>query len=408
MTVTAEPDPSFLDHELVENDGALDELVARLLGEPRYALDTEFHREGSYFPHPALVQLAWTDGRALVDPLAVDLRRLRPLLEGPATAVLHAASQDLELLALACGAVPSSLVDTQVLAGFVGFSTPSLDLLLRRVLGVGVPKASRLTDWLRRPLRPEQRQYAVGDVAHLLALADALAAAVEQLGRGPWAADECAAQLARSWTPGDADDAWLRIKECRSLRSTTGRAVAQAVAGWRERRARALDQPVRTVLPDLAIVAIANKPPRSQDELRQLRGVDGRIGRGNLADEVLAAVADGLTRTDVQAPVSAEDVPRHLRPAVTLAVAWVGQLGHHLGIDAGLLGSRADVARFLAGDESSRLSSGWRAELLADPLRRLAAGEMALALDGEGGVVLERRSGDPAEIEQHARFSSPW
>ena len=105
-------------------------LVDRLLAEPRYAMDTEFHRERTYYPRLALVQLAWPGGTALVDPLALDITELARLLDGPGLAVLHAAQQDLDVLTHACGTVPARLFDTQLAAGFLGYSTPSLSTLV--------------------------------------------------------------------------------------------------------------------------------------------------------------------------------------------------------------------------------------------------------------------------------------
>ena len=51
------------------------------MGEERIAVDTEFHREKTYFPKVAMVQVAWSDGLVLIDPLAVDLRPMARLLE---------------------------------------------------------------------------------------------------------------------------------------------------------------------------------------------------------------------------------------------------------------------------------------------------------------------------------------
>ena len=69
--------------EQSEFERLLDEVSA----EPRYALDTEFHRERTYFPRLALVQIAWSGGVALIDPLSVEIDALARLLEGDGLAV---------------------------------------------------------------------------------------------------------------------------------------------------------------------------------------------------------------------------------------------------------------------------------------------------------------------------------
>ncbi len=143
-------------HRLIDEPEALRRLVAELAGAERYGLDTEFHRERTYFPHLALLQVAWPGGIALVDPLAVDVAPLAEVLAGPGLAVLHAADQDLEVLERACGRVPSRLFDTQLAAGFIGFSSPSLSSLVERVLGRRLEKGDQLTDWTRRPSPPSR------------------------------------------------------------------------------------------------------------------------------------------------------------------------------------------------------------------------------------------------------------
>ena len=91
----------------VADEATFADLIATLLPESRYALDTEFHRERSYHPKVALVQLAWPGGIALVDPLAIDLRGIAPLFDGPGLAVVHAAQQDLDVLTHAVAPSPA-------------------------------------------------------------------------------------------------------------------------------------------------------------------------------------------------------------------------------------------------------------------------------------------------------------
>jgi ribonuclease D len=380
---------------LVDDVAGFADVVDALAAAPAYAVDTEFHRERTYFPKVALVQVAWDGGLALVDPLVVDLTPLCEVLSGPGLAVMHAAAQDLEVLERACGAVPARMFDTQLAAGFLGYSSPSLATLVERELRVHLPKGDRLTDWLRRPLGDEQLEYAASDVLHLLPLWERLRRRLRDQGRLEWAEDECERLRSRSWSGGDPDAAWLKIKEARHLRGKA-RGVAQAVAAWRERRAAETDQPVRFVLPDLALVGIAQRPPRSLDELRKVRGLDDRHLRGGAGRELLAAVARGAEAPTTDAPEPREaDLDRELRPAATLVSAWVSQLARDLRIDTGLLATRADLVALLRGDEDARLSEGWRAELVGEPIRRLVAGEAALAFDGQGELVLEERSNRP-------------
>lgn len=352
--------------------------------EPIYALDTEFHRERTYWPRVALVQLAWAGGIAVVDPLAVDVRPLAKVLDGEGTAVLHAAQQDLEVLTRACGTIPRRLFDTQLAAGFVGHSTPSLVNLLAAELGVHLPKGERLTDWLRRPLTADQRTYAAADVEHLLELHRVLTDKLTERGRLDWALDECEALRTRPVGPGDPDDAWLKLKDARHLRGRA-RGVAQALAAWRERRAMTTDTPARTVLPDLALSGMASRPPRSAEDLRGVRGLDDRHTRGVLGRELLDAVELGLTRSPAaSSSPRVDEVERHLRPAVALVSAWLVQHARDVSMDASLLATRTDIVELLSEAPDARLATGWRRSLVGDAIGRLVRGEAALAFDGQG------------------------
>ena len=359
------------------------------------ALDTEFHRERTYYAHLAVLQIAAGDDLALIDPLAVDVRPLRALLDSDVVFVMHAASQDLEILERACGTGPRRLVDTQVAAGFVGLGSPGLGSLLQRRLGVTLPKADRLTDWLRRPLSDEARTYAAADVAHLDDLWESLRVELDARGRLTWALDECDETRRRHREPADPDVAWWRIKEARRLKGRA-RGVAQAVATWRERRARSLDRPVRHVLPDLAVVAIAERPPRSRNDLARVRGLDGRHLKGGAGDELMVAVKAGTELADGELRLPPRDgVDSTFRPAVTLASAWVSQLSRDAELDASLVATRADIESLVRGDDSSRLLRGWRSDVAGRPVRRLLEGTAALAFDGDGSLVLEARSHQP-------------
>ena len=376
-----------MDARWIDDDGELEALIDRVVGLPAYALDTEFHRERTYFPKLALVQLATESELALIDPLAIEPRRLAHLFASPAVAVLHAAQQDLDVLTHACGAVPAAIYDTQLAAGFLGYSTPSLSALLQGELRVPLAKGDRLTDWLHRPLTAEQKRYAADDVAHLLGLRATLDRQLDDRGRAEWVATACEELRTRPVSGANPADAWLRVKDARSLRAKA-RGVASAVAEWRERRAMQLDLPVRHVLPDLAILGISQRQPATTAELAKCRGVDERHSRGRPGEELLAAVRAGLDRDVVVAQPEGDDVDRQHRPSLLLAGAWLGELARRERIDGALLATRADLVAFVRGDRGARLRHGWRAELIGDGVNRLLTGHAGLAVDGRGGLKL--------------------
>ena len=375
-------------HRWVDQQDDFDAVIDELLTQQRYAIDTEFHRERTYFPSLALVQLGWGDGElVLVDPLAVDITALRRLFDSDVEAVFHAAQQDLDVLTHAVGAVPRTFFDTQIAGGFVGYGTPSLVSLLSAEVGVSPPKGDRLTDWLRRPLTEAQRDYAAADVAYLIEVQDLLLARLEALGRVQWVADACQELRDRPTSGLNPEQAWTRLKDVRGLRPRP-RAVAQAIAAWRERTAMERNIPVRQVLPDLAILGISQRQPSNEKELSQARGVDERFSRGKVAAQILAAVAEGKVAEPPTVGASNDDLERDLRPAIALVSAWVSQVAKTEKIDTSILATRADLVALLSADPTARLTRGWRSELLGEGINHLLSGTAALTFERGSGLRL--------------------
>ena len=382
-------------YRYIDSGAGLRAAVLALSGEPRFALDTEFHRERSYWPEAALIQIAWPGDLVLIDPLAVDVRPLSEVLSRGGLMVAHAAGQDLEVLERCCGAVPARIFDTQIAAGFLGRGTPALSSLYESEIGWRPPKADRLTDWLVRPLRTSQLEYAASDVMHLLEIHDRMAARLDELGRVDWAEDEFALLLERSRRAQRPDEAWTRLKEVRHLRRRD-LPVVRSVAMWRELRAARVNQPVRHVLSDMAVVSISRAAPRTTEDLAAVRGVGEGVARGRLGSAILEAVADGVAsnwRPPPARPARSAHAER-LRPAVGLVTSWVSQLARERMIEPSLLATRADIEALISGDPDARLSRGWRSELVGEPVRRLVEGEAALAFDDDQ-LVLEERSRRP-------------
>lgn len=385
--------------EPVTSRRKLASVVAEAAAADAYALDTEFHRERTYYPRLALVQIAWHDQLAVIDPLAVPIGLLAKLLDGDGLAVLHAAEQDLEVLHHECGTRPRRIFDTQIGAGFIGYSSPSLATLHERLLGVELAKEARLSDWFQRPLPDNMLAYAAADVERLLEISDILHQELRSRGRLEWAEEECALLLERSDSARSPESAWLRIKEVRRMEGRS-RALAQAVAKWREEYAARQNQPVRHLLSDLGVAVVAQRMPKSLAQLREIRGVEPRNLRKG-ADKELLAFLDEIRGAEL-AVEPANKPPKldpALKPAVSLISSWAAQHVAEADLDPALVATRSDIEALLRQDPNCRALKGWRADIIAAPVKRLLSGTAAVAFDDQGKLTLEERSRKPISTD---------
>ncbi len=379
-----------IDFQWIDNSSETRDAIQEISKESHYFLDTEFHREKTYFPQLALVQIASANQIYIFDPTRIDVALFAELFQQNSVCVLHAAQQDLDVLSQSVGAVPSSILDTQLLAGFLGFTQPSLASLLQSFLRITVPKGDRLTDWLRRPLTRDQLNYAASDVAYLPELLDQISVRLAEKGRTEWAHEACEELRLRKTGPQAPEDSWLRVKDVRTLKGRA-RWVARSVSQWREERAMDLDIPPRHVLSDIAVLGIAQRAPRTADELLQCRGVDNRHVNGQNGKALLESIKRGVADSsegDLSFPSSdSDDLDKTMRPAATLVSAWVTELARTSELDAGLLGTRKDINELLSGAPHARMRHGWRAEIVGNDIEDLVSGRKALTFSKNGGDI---------------------
>lgn len=353
------------------------------------AVDTEFLRERTYFPKLCLIQVAAGEHVAAVDPILIDdLSPLAALLEDPAvTKVFHACGQDLEVLSDGMGVFCSPVFDTQLAAAFLGLRQQvSYASLVESYCGVRLPKAESLTDWSRRPLDPEQLDYAEDDVRYLPGIYGRMVSQLVEGDRLSWVLPEMEALCDPSRIRRAPEEAYLRLRRAGSL-TRRQLALAREVCAWRERSAAERDIPRKWVASDEVVVEICKRAPGSLERLRRIRGTDQipeRDARG-----LIEAVARGQACPADECP----KVNRHLRPSpetegvIDLMYAVLRLVSERSGVATQLIATRDDLLDFLQDRESSPLSRDWRWELAGRTLARLLSGEVGLTVK-EGRIEL--------------------
>jgi ribonuclease D len=365
--------------------------AARAVG--RLGLDTEFMPEGRYRPLLCLVQIAVGDEIAVLDPFdEFDPAPLADVLADPAIEiVLHAGRQDVAILRREWRTTFTNVFDTQVAAGFAGFSAQAgYNGLLHDVLRIRLPKTASFTRWDARPLTEEQLAYARGDVEHLMALADDIQRRLLERGRLEWAREECLA-IAEATDERDPDEVWRRLPRVSGL-DPRERAVARELTAWRERTAAREDRPVGAILRDPTVVELAKRQPVGRRDLSQIRGITPDVVRRR-GDDVVAAIERGKTAEPIRleegdrSPTEAVD-----GPTVALAESLVRTRAQEAGLAYELIAARADLAPVVVAarrglDEPAvRTLQGWRRELVGAELLELLGGRRTLGV-GAGGRV---------------------
>jgi ribonuclease D len=353
----------------ITDSTALAAAAAAIAPRQSLGLDTEFMRERTYYAQLCLLQLGTTDLAVCVDPLAIDsLEPLRPLMRAPALCkILHAARQDLEVLAPLLGAV-SPIFDTQVAAALVGFPAQiGYADLVRELLGVDLHKSQTRTDWSRRPLSAAQLDYALDDVRHLPPLRAALEERLGRLGRSAWFEEEMA-QIGSESLAVDPEQAWMRIRAFADLDPDRQR-LARVLAAWRESRAMHSDRPRGWILPDPALRDLVLQAPRDMAALERLRELPDGI-RENSGAQLLEQIrAAGL-------PPQLAPLPQRRRPDQQQldTVARLGEITRRIAaaleVAPEILATRREMERLAGGERDGAVLNGWRRQAIGEELLR--------------------------------------
>ena len=264
--------PSF-----VADPAALAALVSRLEREPRVALDTESNSFHAYRERVCLLQISVPGDDFIVDPLAVDVRPLGPVLGGERELVMHGADYDVRCLRREFGWDLGRIFDTMAAARRLGMKELGLAALVREQFGFRLSKEHQRADWGRRPLGRDQIRYAALDTHFLLPLHAILDASLAERGAAAEARrefDRIAAARAheRVFDP----EGWRKLRGAREL-DPEGKRVLRALWIAREERASAVDRPPFKVIPESSMVELARLRPGDVAGMRAVPGITPRV-----------------------------------------------------------------------------------------------------------------------------------
>ncbi len=369
--------------EFIDTTESLMAFCAELKGAEWIALDTEFIREKTYFPKLCLIQIGIPDRAACIDPLAI--QSLDPvyelLLDRSITKVLHACSQDLEILVHQMGDVPGPIFDTQLAAPLLGLAEQiGYGNAVRELLGVQLDKAHARTDWSKRPLSSAQLEYAADDVRYLSRMYPMMREQLDALGRLDWLEAEFEPYGKLERYQQRPEDAWKRIRGLEKLKPRA-LSVVQKLAAWREARARERDLPRNWILKDDVIADLARLAPGKLSDFDKIRGLQRKTFE-RYGQLLLDMVQQALTEEPVPLPKHSRGVKASVQEDALTDIlhAQLRLLSEAQDINSAAVASRKDLLA-LVRDEDSRLLKGWRRKLAGDELLAMRNGERIISIE---------------------------
>ena len=254
---------------------------ARMARKDFVTVDTEFHRETTFWPMLCVVQLASEDEALAIDALAPDidlppLSRIDGRPERGQSVSRRAAGRRnlLETFGPRAERRCSTPRSRRWCAASASRS-PTANSRSRSVKA-HIDKSSRFTDWARRPLSDAQIEYAIGDVTHLRDIYRELLAKLNASGRLGWLEDEMRVLTSPATYEQHPERAWERFKT--RARKPRDMAVLMEVCAWREHEAQTRDVPRSRVLKDDVLVEVALAAPRTRRGARQFARLSARHG----------------------------------------------------------------------------------------------------------------------------------
>lgn len=329
-------------------------------------VDTEFMRERTFWAELALVQVRVGDRIALIDAPAIgDAGPLHALI-GDYPLVMHACSEDLEVLNYFSGASPQQVYDTQVGAALAGHDLQaSYQRLVHDIVQADIPKDATRTNWLARPLSPQQLEYAKDDVLWLPALHNHLHGELETLGRTPWWEEECNRLRDAALSQIPPEKMWRNVKGVGHLQDGQALARLQALADWRERAARQRNLPRSFVLRDPQLLELAERNPNSRRQLEALNIPSPVIRRyGDVLLEALQQGSQAEPLPLLPGPPTEQD-----KKTINMVRKGVQALSKELNVVPEVLMRRRWLEQWVRNPEFlPEPLTGWRRDVVVAPL----------------------------------------
>lgn len=338
-----------------------------------YGLDTEFIKVDTLWPKLGVFQINVAEQVFLLDGTSLDLSAFWEKLFKAQQNIFHACSEDIDLIYhYAQQKTLNNVFDTQVGLSFLGHGLQvSYQNALKQILDIDIDKDQTRSDWLARPLSPEQLSYAANDVLYLMDLSKTIQNQLAQKNVLDFALEDC---RHLTYEIGQETPLELLYLDMGNYRHSRRQLMQlQQLAVWREKMVKALNYPRSFILKSSTMIDLVEKNPRNHFQLCNIKDIRQNIVRDygktildllnclpeqaewplRLVRPIRNSSKEMSENVDqvIQAVVQETDIPKE----VLIRKKWMHALYQHVVFH----NDEQDLPNYLLG---------WRYELLTQPL----------------------------------------
>ncbi|MEG0826970.1 MAG: HRDC domain-containing protein [Acinetobacter sp.] len=338
-----------------------------------YGLDTEFIKVDTLWPKLGVFQINVAEQVFLLDGTSLDLSAFWEKLFKAQQNIFHACSEDIDLIYhYAQQKTLNNVFDTQVGLSFLGHGLQvSYQNALKQILDIDIDKDQTRSDWLARPLSPEQLSYAANDVLYLMDLSKTIQHQLAQKNVLDFALEDC---RHLTYEIGQETPLELLYLDMGNYRHSRRQLMQlQQLAVWREKMVKALNYPRSFILKSSTMIDLVEKNPRNHFQLCNIKDIRQNIVRDygktildllnclpeqaewplRLVRPIRNSSKEMSENVDqvIQAVMQETDIPKE----VLIRKKWMHALYQHVVFH----NDEQDLPNYLLG---------WRYELLTQPL----------------------------------------
>ncbi|PHS17525.1 MAG: hypothetical protein COA86_09545 [Kangiella sp.] len=274
----AEINLDSIDVEWVDSFERLTEISETWGDKKHIAIDTEFERRTTFFARIALVQIFDGEKIFLIDPLSTECPlALKDVFENPnIIKIFHSCKEDLEVLYTSWKCQLKGLFDTQVAFSFLtGELSIGYARLVELFYSIPVDKKETTSDWIKRPLTEQQKEYASKDVLYLIEIFLQQSNELAEKNFLKLFNQECNELCVNAI---ESIDSFSDYREAKDVWRLNEKQVGlfQSLFDWRETTARQSDRTKNHIIKDHELVELTILSPESKSQIRQIKSLHPR------------------------------------------------------------------------------------------------------------------------------------